>query len=46
MFKQLEYLEILFKNLVRNFNQCAHDEASTYNDFFPTQLSGKVSDAQ
>ena len=46
MFKQLEYSEILFKNLFRKFNRCAHDQGSTYNDFFRAQPSGKVSDAQ
>ena len=25
MFKQLEYLEILFKNSLLNFDRCAHD---------------------
>ena len=46
MFKQLEYSEILFKNSLRKFNRCAHDEGSTYNDFSPAQPSGKVSDPQ
>ena len=46
MFKQLEYSEILFKNLLRKFNRCAHDEDSAYNDFFSAKPSGKVSDAQ
>ena len=46
MFKQLEYSEILFKNLFRKFNRCAHDQGSTYNDSFPAQPSGKVSGAQ
>ena len=46
MFNQLEYSEILFKNLLWKFNRCAHDEGSTYNDFFPAQPSGKVNDAQ
>ena len=46
MFKQLKYSEILFKNLLRKFNRCEHDEGSTYNDFSPAQPSGKVSDAQ
>ena len=45
MFNQLEYSEILFKNLLWKFNRCAHDEGSTYNDFFPAQPSGKISDA-
>ena len=46
MFKQLEYSEILFKNSLRMFNRCAHDEGSTSNDIFPFQPSGKVSGAQ
>ena len=46
MFKQLEYSEMLFKNLLRQFNQCAHDEGSTYNDVFPARPSDKVSNAQ
>ena len=46
MFKQLEHSEILFKNSHRMFNRCAHDEGSTYNDLFPVQPSGKVTDAQ
>ena len=45
MFKQIEYSEILFKNLLRKFSRCAHDEGSTYNDIFPAQPSGKISDA-
>ena len=46
MFKQLEYSEILLKNLLRKFSRCAHDEGSNCNDFFPAQPSDKVSDAQ
>ena len=47
MFKQLEYSEI-FKNSLRMFNRCTHDEGSTYNDLFSCQPSDKgiVSDAQ
>ena len=45
MFKQLDYSEILFKNLLRKFNRCAHDESSTYNNFSPAQPSGKISGA-
>ena len=38
MFEQLEYLEILFKNSLRKFNRCAHDEDSIYNDLFPCSI--------
>ena len=34
MFKQLEYSEVLFENLLRMFNRCTHDDGSTYNDLF------------
>ena len=46
MFKQLKYSAILFKNSLRKFNRCAHDEGLTYNDLFPAQPSDKVGDAQ
>ena len=46
MFKQFEYSEILFKNLLWKLNRCTHDEGSTYNDFFPAETSGNVSDEQ
>ena len=37
---------MLFKNSLRQFNRCVHDEGSTWNDYFPAETSSKVSDAQ
>ena len=34
MFKQLEYLEILFKSSVQKFDRCVFDEGSIGNEVF------------
>ena len=49
MFKQVEYSEILFKNSLRIFNRCTHDEGvQLIMTFFAAQPSNKckISDAQ